>query len=85
MTLPITTDIGPETLARVIVTKPFVGICHMQVCAVADATDLEILAVSNRENPAGTSMGWANVVRSGDYAPVTCEQHPERKHFLVAC
>ncbi len=57
----------------------------MQVCAVADASDAEILSVCNRENPSGTSMGWSVVVRSGDNEPVTCEQYVERRHFLVSC
>lgn len=74
-----------DLLARVIITKCMVGIFHMQVCAVADATDEEILAVCNRENPSGTSMGWCQVVRSGEGAPVNCEQHSGRTHFLAAC
>lgn len=36
---------------RVLVIRTFVGICHMQVCAVNDATDEEILAVCNHANP----------------------------------
>ena len=40
---------------RVIVTKFYNGLCGMQVCAVHDATDEEVLAVCNRENPSGTS------------------------------
>ncbi len=66
-------------------TKCMIGICHMQVCAVADASDAEILSVCNRENPSGTSMGWSVVLRSGDGEPVTCEQYVERRHFLVSC
>ena len=79
---------------RVIVTKPIVGICGMQVCAVKDATDEEILDVCNRCNPAGTSNGWAEVIRTEDEEsmfrtkaslPVKCAQEPDRMHFLVLC
>lgn len=76
---------------RVVITRGMVGIVHMQVCAVPDATDQEILAACNRENPSGTSNGWAGVIRENnkDYSkqcwPGTCEEHPERKHFLVYC
>lgn len=29
-------------VARVVVTRPIIGICYMQVCAVADATDEQV-------------------------------------------
>lgn len=74
---------------RVVVSRFFCGIAHMQVCAVADATDDEILAVCNRENPSGTSLGWSRVCRANSEhwvtAPVQCEDDPSRIHFLVAC
>ncbi len=63
----------------------------MQVCALADATDEEILATCNHENPSGTSGGWRTVVRGAEQEPsencwpVTCNACPERKHFLVSC
>lgn len=66
----------------------------MQVCAERDATDEEILAVCNRENPSGTTNGWAEVVRetvegsrfkTPDALPVQCAQSPERIHFVVLC
>ena len=74
-------------MARVDVSRPYVGICHMQACAVKDASDAEILAVCNRENPSGTSLGWTTVIREGakQQEPVACEQAPERLHFLVSC
>ena len=78
-------------MERVIVTAPFVGICHMQVCAESDATDEEILAVCNRENPSGTTCGWGHVVRTigdGDHEnmkPLPCADEKGRTHFLVAC
>lgn len=79
---------------RVVVTKPFVNVCTMQVCAVSDATDEEILATCNRENPSGTSVGWSEVVRVADEAsifkganklPVRCGENSDRTHFLVLC
>lgn len=73
-------------MERVEITKTFVGIFHMQVCAEADVTDAEILAVCNRENPSGTTCGWASVVREGEGAPVPCADDPlRRSHFLAAC
>ena len=63
----------------------------MQVCALSDATDEEILAVCNSENPSGTSLGWCRVIRdleedeTKQMLPVECEDHPGRTHFLVSC
>lgn len=61
----------------------------MQVCAVADATDEEILEVANVENPSGTRNGWSKVARE-DYEnenarPVVCADDPNRKHFILIC
>ncbi|MCH8135376.1 MAG: hypothetical protein IIB77_05285, partial [Proteobacteria bacterium] len=50
-----------EEQPRVIITKAMVGICHMQVCAIDDATDEEILEKCNAENLAGTKNGWGHV------------------------
>jgi hypothetical protein len=79
---------------RVIVTRPMVGLVAMQVCAVADVTDEEILAVCNTENPSGTSGGWSKVLReitpgslydAKDCLPTQCSDHSDRLHFLVLC
>lgn len=75
---------------KVVVTKCFVGICHMQVCAHKDATDEEILKVCNSDNPAGTSNGWATVLHEdsefwGPTKPVQCVDDPDRLHYLVGC
>lgn len=70
---------------HVVVTKCMVGICHMQVCAVKDATDKEILAVCNSENPSGTRNGWTQVIRRGKGKPVVCSEDKGRKHFLAVC
>jgi hypothetical protein len=70
------------------------GLIAMQVCAISDATDQEILDVCNRENPAGTTNGWGRVVRSvepDEWAvnetslPVPCGDDATRTHFLVTC
>lgn len=79
---------------RVVVTKAFMNIVSMQVCAVSDATDEEILDVCNKNNPSGTSNGWAEVVRFADEEnifktenklPVVCADDEERRHFVVLC
>jgi hypothetical protein len=72
-------------MERVVITNAFVGFCHMQVCAVSDATDEEILLVCNSQNPSGTSNGWTMVLRDGEGGPVACEQEPGRMHFLAVC
>jgi regulator of RNase E activity RraB len=75
---------------RVIITRPVIGICYMQVCACADATDEEMLRVCNAENPSGTSNGWCTVYRDEnatrpDGRPVVCDDDPSRRHFIIAC
>ena len=78
-------------MERVEITQCMVGICHMQVCAVDDATDEEILEVCNSQNPSGTSGGWQEVVREElefnikEMLPRPCSDYPGRTHFLVAC
>lgn len=76
---------------RVIITRMMMGICHMQVCTIHDATDEEILEVCNRENPSGTQHGWGRVIReldendSENMLPRTCDDNPGRIHFLISC
>lgn len=86
---PDSAKVDALSMPRVLVTAPFVGICHMQVCAVEDATDEEILFACNSKSPSGTSNGWAEVVRDSDpvenMRPKACSQEPGRVHFLVAC
>jgi hypothetical protein len=78
-------------MERVVISRGAVGILGMQVCAVKDATDAEILEVCNTENPSGTSGGWSEVVREQpktaalNQAPVQCDDFPDRLHFLVFC
>jgi hypothetical protein len=83
----------PLQQPRVEITRMMVGICHMQVCAVKDATDQEILEVCNLQNPTGIQHKWSTVIRReppGDsifqnVAPKQCDEHVGRMHFLVAC
>ena len=76
---------------RVIVTRPMLGPYGMQVCAASDATDEEILAVCNRDNPSGTTNGWGRVYRKderdggGFDGPIACADDSSRLHFLVSC
>lgn len=76
---------------RVEVSRSFVGLTGMQVCAVKDATDKEILAVCNAYNPAGTTKGWTTVIREENAerhnadGPVQCNDHADRNHYLVLC
>lgn len=75
---------------RVEVTIPFLGLCFMQVCAVKDATDEEILEVANYENPSGTMNGWVKVAREDNEDrinlwPVDCEEDKDRRHFIIIC
>lgn len=78
-----------KKMDRIEIINPFLGICHMQVCAEQDATNEEILQVTNRENPSGTSNGWVEVARE-DYKdenlrPVMCGDYENRKHFILIC
>ena len=72
--------------AKIVTTKPFVGICRMQVCAEEDTSDEEILRHCNIKHPSGTKHGWVEVKRSGEEeAPVVCKENPQRMHFIVVC
>jgi hypothetical protein len=82
-------------MERVEITRSFCNIFTMQVCAVEDATDVEILDVCNNGNPAGTTNGWSRVIRKeedygdasegSDVIPVDCAENPGRIHYLVTC
>lgn len=80
-------------MERVVVSRKIVNIFTMQVCAVNDATDEEILHVCNRDNLCGTTNGWVQVIRVPDgslgseenKAPVPCADDASRTHFLVTC
>ena len=72
---------------RVVITIPVAGVAYMEVCAVRDATDQEILAKC-AENVAGTQHGWTTVLRQKDkpWGPSPCLADPAgRVHFYVMC
>lgn len=73
-----------------VVCLGYVSLLYTLACAVADATDDEILAACNAENYCGTSMGWCFVVRDTVMAgpnggPLPCADDPSRVHYLVGC
>ena len=75
-------------LADVVVANPMIGLCHMSVCCIKQATKTEILRVCNAMNPSGTKAGWGKVYDSKaakNCKPVKCEEYPNRVHKLVAC
>lgn len=82
---------GRGVVERVLITNPFINLLTMQVCAVKDATDEEILQVCNSMSPAGTSGGWATVIRTmedteyPEALPVKCSDYIDRMHYLVVC
>tara|TARA_R100000750_G_C2274023_1_gene68596 strand:+ start:138 stop:374 length:237 start_codon:yes stop_codon:yes gene_type:complete len=75
-----------EKLQRVKITKAFLGIVHMQVCVVDDASDEEILEFCNCNNAAGATNAWTKVIRDseeGPFAPVKCMENEGRTHLVV--
>lgn len=79
---------------RVIITRRFVNLCTMQVCAKSDVTDEEMLRVCNEQHPSGVEHGWSEVLRVATEAnpfktfnklPVPCADCPGRTHFFVLC
>lgn len=76
-------------MKRIEITRGIVGIYAMQVCAEQDVTDEEVLAVCNRENPAGTELGWTQVARADfkqeNLRPVACNDDPGRLHLIAVC
>lgn len=85
----------PKPGQRVCVTLPFAGLRAMQVCAVEDATNEEILEVCNKENPQMVTGGWHTVVRTEEDVfkaevdiaalPGPCVECPGRLHIIVLC
>ena len=58
------------------------NLLHAQVCSEGNYNEaLEWLRVSN---PAGTSNNWQKDERP-KVAPIKCEKHTERKHYLFVC
>lgn len=58
------------------------GLLNIQVCSTK--TESEALEWVKLENPAGTTNNW---VLSDDekLKPVTCTEHPDRKHYVFTC
>lgn len=74
-------------MERVVVTHTVMGPCAMQVCAVNDATDREILDTANQKNPVDLPRGWCLVARDGGKpdSPVACPEDKGRTHFVLFC
>jgi len=76
---------------KVIQTIAFVNLFTCQVCAEKDLSDEEVIRLLQESNPAGTSNGWAEVVRkvsdtfNEDCMPKPCADYPDRMHYLVTC
>lgn len=74
---------------RVEIVAPFVSLIAMRVCAVKDASDEEVLEVCNRDNHAGTQLGWCTVARENyereEARPITCSENADRVHLMVLC
>jgi hypothetical protein len=75
-------------MEKIIITRPILGLCHMQVCAITTATDTEILQYCNKHNPSGTTNGWTTVIRDDpdkNLNPVQCKEYEKRMHYLISC
>ena len=57
----------------------------LQVCAVADATEEEIVREANRQMPCGTPLGWLFTDGSRDAGRVACAHDPHRVHVVLGC
>jgi hypothetical protein len=73
----------------VVVTRPFVGLLYMQVCAYGEVPPERVQERANELNPAGTSNGWFVITEdSTDHpgqGPVPCEQDRARLHWMLNC
>lgn len=81
----MTSDRKGGNMEKVIVTRPMIGICHMQVCADKGVSEEEVLREANRQNPSGTMNGWSRIERDGSMAPVACADDPNRMHYMIVC
>jgi hypothetical protein len=66
-----------------------VGPLSMSVCAPGTADAAEVARAINRHYPCGTEHGWVvsqdTHFLGGETNPCTCEESPERKHWLIDC
>lgn len=58
------------------------GLLDAQVCSAG--TYDEALEWLNKTNPSGTSNGWFKN-GEGKFAPVKCDEYPERTHYMFTC
>jgi len=75
-------------MEKIVIANPFAGLLSMIVCVEGEATDEEILAVCNSQNPSGTTLGWCEVLHGAfpeSGGPVQCSEYPERTHYVVIC
>lgn len=82
---------------RAMVTGAYAGLFACQVCVVPDATDEEILAVCNRDDPRTEGFSWTKVIRTKEdvkaeglrsldgssVIPGQCVECPPRLHMIV--
>jgi hypothetical protein len=75
----------------VVVTKPFIGLLYMQVCAYGEVPPDRVEERANALNPSGISNGW-HIILADDpdddgppKTPVPCADYPARLHYLLSC
>lgn len=76
-------------MEKIVILRAMNGFFYMNVCADKSATDDEIVAFCNRDNPSGTTNGWS-VIRNPDKeysnrAPVECANDSSRIHLMLSC
>jgi hypothetical protein len=68
----------------VIVTRPMLGLCHMEACVKKGLDDETILREVNKLNPCATTQRWCRIERDEEsLRPVQCEQEADREHLIV--
>lgn len=65
-------------------------VLDMQVCVPEVFTDEQVVEFANKENPAGTSGGWAitkagNEYLAGDPERQKCDDRPGHVHIMLHC
>ncbi len=58
------------------------GLCDAQVCS--EGTYDEALDFITTTNPAGTDNNWMKN-EEDTFAPVQCDEHTERTHYMFKC
>lgn len=75
-----------QALARVVPCH--LSSCYMTVCAASDAPKYEVEKIANDHAPTGLEHGWE--IHTGRFSdgqpnPCPCENHRDRKHWLLSC